>query len=366
MRFETYEHGDDRVLAGLWSIVYRNGSPIPEDEELLSQGDIGLVAFDGDRPVAGLSLIPYQIRLRQSVVPAFGVSGVAVLPEARNSGVGKALMMASLNLQRAKGAVLSVLYPFRETYYRRFGYETAGKRFKVTIPRDRMPHGSGGDLHARQLRIEDWQELDACYQAFVSKGSGGVVRSEANWKTRFGKVKPLIYAVGDPVEAYCWTHMTGGFWDGIDLGEFVWSTIRGHNSLMGFLRGLGINRGSVTLQVPEDSPLIMSGLDEGITVEQHRQAMFRILDVQRAIDAVQVGRYLKFQIIDPCIAENCGEFGEGSASVKLGIETFTQAMLGDPGLEMLVQNELVDADPNDVPDLRAALPRMTVMLTEFF
>ncbi|MGW0432531.1 GNAT family N-acetyltransferase [Micromonospora sp. NPDC003197] len=85
-------------------------------------GNVTLVAADGDRAVATASAIPMRQNLRGSVQPMAGVAGVATHPLSRRQGHVRALLHRLLGEMRDAGHSISALYPFRASFYERFGY----------------------------------------------------------------------------------------------------------------------------------------------------------------------------------------------------------------------------------------------------
>jgi predicted N-acetyltransferase YhbS len=67
-------------------------------------------------------------------VPMAGVGGVAVAPEARGRGIGKALMTALLGAMAERGYPISVLYPATTRLYRSLGWELAGGYYRAELP----------------------------------------------------------------------------------------------------------------------------------------------------------------------------------------------------------------------------------------
>ena len=55
------------------------------------------------------------------------MSGVAVAPDFRRRGLGRSLCAKALREGRQRGDVLSLLYPFRVSFYVGLGYTLAGE-----------------------------------------------------------------------------------------------------------------------------------------------------------------------------------------------------------------------------------------------
>lgn len=81
-----------------------------------------LVAFDGDEAQAVVVGIPMRQNVRGRVLPMLGVSGVASHPAARRKGLVRSLLTRLHEEFRDAGHPVSTLYPFRPSFYERFGY----------------------------------------------------------------------------------------------------------------------------------------------------------------------------------------------------------------------------------------------------
>ncbi|MFE9691566.1 enhanced intracellular survival protein Eis [Micromonospora sp. NPDC005806] len=122
-------------------------SRIEEFREYLpyNAGNRTLVVEEGGTTTATASAIPMRQNLRGAVLPMAGVAGVATHPLARRRGHVRNLLHQLLDEMREDGHALTALYPFRASFYERFGY--------VGLPRRRTAAFSPADL-APLLRAE--------------------------------------------------------------------------------------------------------------------------------------------------------------------------------------------------------------------
>ncbi len=309
-----------------------------------------------------------------------GIGGVAVLPEARIGGAGRAMMEWSLAHMRESGFAAAALYAFREDYYRRYGYEFCGYRLQIKCPQARFPKLET-DLPVRRLSPDDVILLDPVYDAFARKLSGSVRRNQARWKNRMGSKPPMIYAVGDPIEAYCWTSMEGFFWEELKFGEVAWNSRRGYEGLLAVMGGLGINRSDLTWNEPSRSPFLMRFKHQGVQTTIDRPVMWRILNVEAALQGLKPddsGEFT-FSVRDEYLAENQGPWTVryrpegveveqgGDPDFSLDIRQFAQAYLGEPGLKWLAEEGLVDVRrERGLQEATRLLTPMPTVCTEFF
>jgi predicted N-acetyltransferase YhbS len=118
------------------------------------EGHVTLVAEEDGVAVADVSAVRMRQNVRGAVYPMAGVAGLATLPLARRKGYARALMTEVLGQMRDAGDVVSALYPFRPSFYERFGY--------VGLPRTRTAAFAPADL-AGLLRTDLDGDL-ACEQ----------------------------------------------------------------------------------------------------------------------------------------------------------------------------------------------------------
>lgn len=116
------------------------------------------VEEDGDT-LAAASAIPMRQNLRGVVLPMAGVAGVATHPLARRQGHVRTLLHQLLDEMRDEGHALSALYPFRPSFYARFGYLGLPKPRTVTF----TPADLGPLLRAELPGEVGWERIGAGY-----------------------------------------------------------------------------------------------------------------------------------------------------------------------------------------------------------
>ena len=134
------EPGDG--LEGLLDLLFRAFGPVAGQERavLLAEHERSvraggyLGAFDGSRLVAAGRFHDMTQYWNGRAVPMAGVASVAVAPEERGRGVGRALMTALLDLIASRGYPLSALFPSTLPIYRSLGWEIAGTSHEAVIP----------------------------------------------------------------------------------------------------------------------------------------------------------------------------------------------------------------------------------------
>lgn len=139
---------DERVHTAFPLQAYafeRTPTPAAEAEKFPSSlpytaGNVTLVVDDDGTAQAVASAIPMRQNVRGTVYPMAGIAAVASHPLARRRGHVRTLMVQLLGEMRDSGHVVSTLYPFRPSFYQRFGYASLPKPRRVTFsPADLAP-----------------------------------------------------------------------------------------------------------------------------------------------------------------------------------------------------------------------------------
>jgi predicted acetyltransferase len=368
-------------LEAFWRVVgtiYNDGQPYPE-ERWTSEGRRHFIAYVDGVAAGGFNILDMEIARGLATLKNGGVAMVATLPEFRGSGVGGAMMSFAVQLMRNENYSLAALYGFAERYYRRFGYETAGGKLKISVPLASMPRPKGGGLAVRQVHCYD--EILPCYENYARARSGMAIRDAFWWQRAVGDM--MIYACGEPVEAYFAIRYRSGFHDQLEINEFFWNSQRGYETMLSFMSDLGANRGSVVWREGLDSPFLYKHLPRTsqLQITLDGPAMFRAVTIETALTALRPASKGEFslKILDPVCPENEGPWTvdfspEGvrvspakEADLTLSIQAFTQALLGHPSLEDLIRNDMVEVtDAVRAESAIQLLPPMPVGLYDFF
>lgn len=344
-----FEDRDRDGFAHVRSMVYRGGEQVRKEEQLLQDDCIAHLAEIDGQVVAACTGLDMRITLRGSELKGVGVAGVGVLPERRNTGVGGELMRSVLPLYRDLGHSIALLHPFRDPYYRKFGYEGAGTRIRITAPAHRLPMLRDSQAFSL-LQPEDHGKTRPCYEAFARRYSGMNLRGETMWWRQLGGDTPFsIYAAGEPIEAFVVLRLVADFWEEQAVRDLVWSTPRGYRGAVAFLSNLAINKSKVQWQEPGDGPFIPLYWDQGIRAEAIGPLMYRVLDVKTVLSGLrsEAVRTFAVAIRDPILPQNEGSWNvcsgpeeaevnpSGVADFELDIGRLTQALLGEPSLAEL-------------------------------
>ena len=93
-----------------------------------------LVAEIDGKIAAALQCFHFQQSVRGVLKPMGGIGGVWTYPEYRNQGCVSALMKAAFLEMRMRGICVSMLTPFKESFYGAMGYAIANSTNEITVP----------------------------------------------------------------------------------------------------------------------------------------------------------------------------------------------------------------------------------------
>jgi predicted acetyltransferase len=309
MSFVVREVRDPEDVPGVhkvWSWVYRLADPSTQEFEPPDAGDHWYLGeIDGEVATA-CAVYGYTVARGDVDLSCGGVGAVATLSEHRGKGYAEKFMGDVLRLMKDAGHHVTNLYAFRDPFYAKVGYGTCGWRWKIVCPAHRLPKKTN-TMPVRQLAPEDVGQLSEVHTKFVRQMSGSPVRGAVEWRRRMGTKPPLVYAIGDPIEAYLWVRIKE-FWGDVDVGEIAWSTPRGYDAIFSVLRNIGLNQKTFTFMEPPDSRFLAHCYDQGVEMSIYRQTMYRVLDLEGAVKRLKPKGEgeLFFSVRDPHIAENDG------------------------------------------------------------
>ncbi|MBW3554565.1 MAG: GNAT family N-acetyltransferase [Gemmatimonadetes bacterium] len=178
-------------IAALWAEAFPGKRTIADRARMLETGgrygglETVLVARDADGRLAGACKI-YRMtqHLAGAPLPMMGLAAVAVAPYARRRGLGATLCGAAVEEARARGDVLSTLYPFRPDYYERLGWGLAGSLLRYRFRLEHLPeYDEARHVHPARLP-EDAEPIAACYQRVASRSNGAIARDRRIWAYR--------------------------------------------------------------------------------------------------------------------------------------------------------------------------------------
>lgn len=173
------------AMAALWAEAFPEKPAERRARELregLTYGDLSdcwVVEVEG-RLAGALRTYRLTLHVRGRALPTMGLAGVAVAPDFRRRGIGRRMCAASLAMARARGDVLSALFPFRTAFYRDLGFVLAGEFHRHRVATGELATYPGWD---RVVRAPEHGRAEArrIYAAVATASTGLLERTERMW-----------------------------------------------------------------------------------------------------------------------------------------------------------------------------------------
>jgi predicted acetyltransferase len=258
VNIRTAKADDVESIARLYSISFPNAQKsIPgwiadlHPTPLRSWENI-LVAIENETLIGALVLYPFETSISGSMFRCGGIGGVAVLPEFRNQGTSKALMLEAFRIMKSTGTPISMLYPFKHSFYERLGYGLVGEVRIFQLAPDNFPSFSS-PRHVVPFEEEMLVPLIDCYRAFMQKGSCLLSRNTDVWKHGISKHQAnedLI--VCSIVEGVITGYLILSKLPVIEVKELVYLSTESLFSLLNFLRTFEGKAASIRMRQTSD------------------------------------------------------------------------------------------------------------------
>jgi predicted N-acetyltransferase YhbS len=199
----TATERDIPALAALWAESFPGHRGVDARVRELEQGmpwgslaDCRVVESRG-RIVAGLRAYRMEMHFGGRTHATLGLAGVAVAPDSRRRGLGRRICVEAMEEARARGAALSLLYPFRASFYEGLGFTFAGQlehyRFR-TADLEMQP----GWEAVERLEANEAAEARALYARVAARSSGMLTRPQSAWRAMLAEpVRLYAFRAGD-------------------------------------------------------------------------------------------------------------------------------------------------------------------------
>jgi predicted acetyltransferase len=284
-----------------------------------------LGAFDGARLVAAARFHDMTQWWRGRGVPMAGVASVAVAPEERGRGIGRALVTGLLDLIDARGYPLATLYPSTLPIYRSRGWEIAGTSYEAVFDASGLRELAVGSAPADGLRRAAPGDAARLCEVLgrahaVAGDCGPVVRTEAFMRLVLdGDGSYYLYLADDGVLAYTWQQGH----DEILVHTLVAASQATTRALWGVVASHCWIADRVRARVSPADPVWWLTRDPVADLVDHDAWMLRVVDAPAAIAArgfpPSVQASLQLRITDPVRPGHAGlwrlEIGGGAGSL---------------------------------------------------
>ncbi len=314
--------GEERFQARLIATVafhMRMEDPEKAREESVRETCQHWGAFHEDGTLTA-AMINHQFisRLDGTPVRNGGIGGVSTLPEYRMEGGIREIFLKLLPHAYADGEVISTLYPFSHSFYRKFGYETVCWKnvyeFAPAVLKGYAFHGKA-KLWKQGDPVNEWTEL---YNRFASSFNLAISRDdermEKHLKGEYYKDRKfcyLLYEDGRPIAYLIFQDIRHDPQAILEVKDLAWNGTKGFQAILGFLARFSADYGTIRLFLPRDvelMSLIRSPLAYDIQKTTEQNYMVRVVNAVKALEAIRKPEGCSFviRVSDELIPENSG------------------------------------------------------------
>jgi predicted acetyltransferase len=211
-----------------------------------------------------LRITPFEVCSRGERMPMAGIAAVAVQPEARRRGIAEAIMEDALRKMYEMDFPISMLFPFKHRFYKKFGYAYVGNMAEYDVsPSDiqNLPERSKVRAFVKSDRAKVKKVLE---EEIRRRGSFTPLRNDSFWDlVVFPKFKDAYVYDDGEVKGYAVMELykeaapaPGAFGEPvINIKELVGLEAAAHRGLWGFIGALGEQISRVRYLAQADYPL---------------------------------------------------------------------------------------------------------------
>lgn len=377
LRIESIRPGDEERRHALMRQAFDATSPFDPEAPQLARERV-VCAYDGEELVGSVVTLDFDQTWGGRQVPCGGVSGVAVVPQARGRGVAKGMLVESFERMSGRGEVVSALYPTTASLYRGVGYEVVGwferRRFpvgEVAAPTTALDWRATtpGDPAVRDLHDRMAAALDGWFRIDPDWWANGARRAESE-----GGVNRFTYVGrrdGADVAAvrYRYDRSETAMYD-IEVEVIAGVDHEAVGAALGLVAGHGTTVGQIRTALP--APLLAPHLPQlqRAAGAEDWPLMLRLVDAPAAVAARgypgSVGGRVDLDVLDDVVPRNGGRHvlevdgGEGrllpggSGSVPVTAQDLAVLYAGGDVRALRAAGRLAGASADDLDLLGAA------------
>ncbi len=300
-------------------------------------------------PVATATSIPMTQNLRGKIFPMDGIANVATEPAYRRKHLTATMMLMILENDKKTGLVISTLYPFKESFYARFGYITLPQVRIATLSLDTLSPLLIDKTPIPFKKVDYKENFPLLYSFLVEnqKYIHGMCLKSLDTMKLLPELQNshlvFMYDENKQIEG-CLVYRTKGFQSDLLISTFLYLNSHAKYNLLRFL-ALHIDQ-FFTIKFPLHPAEHPENWLNDLRIQIANRdwvpsAMARIIDVE-GLQGLPVGSgSITVKIEDPTCSWNNNIYGFTSLSGKLQIskrenDTITDCTLTIEGLTALV------------------------------
>ena len=367
-------------------------SPWPaEDEEKYRrrmrfyETAVTLIAEEHGRALAGVSAFRMRQNVRGRIHDMAGVASVSSDPSARRRGFVRELMKRLLRQSKDEGCAVSALYPFRPSFYARFGFVGIPRHRTASFAPEGLGHLQKADLPGKVERLpisEGFAEWNGLHRLLATQRHGFAIFDEVRAaEFREEKYWVAVARVDDDVVGAV-RYRVDRFGGDLTAGHLLSTGSLGRALLLQFFARHVDQVARVIVQISTDEVPELWGTDLQVVTEglvdrpTHGGPMVRVLDMEALTGTPAGPGAITVEIPDDELIGGVWrlESAGGALTVTKGTNpSVTLSAAGFSGLlygvldpvEVMARG-LGDVPPAAIPTLEAMFPReMPYIVADF-
>lgn len=351
----AFTQADVKPYRRLMAICYAYSLDEKDSEPLLTEKQLkthyGIFGDDGSLKCAMIQH-DMQCWFEGQKCKMLGIGGVVTDPIARRGGGIRRLFEECLPRLYGEGYTFSALYPFSHIFYRKFGYEYAVEKRRITFATHSLRKNLQAAASIRRLLPEDdGADVEALYEAWAKQYNLAFDLSNEWTESRSGQPWQLQHtyllfnAAGEPISFWIGRISKDSGETVLNLSRLAWKNREGMEAIFAMIGGMNEIH-LLKMTVPPGLPLRYL-LNDPYDVADERiecGGMVRIMNVCKALSMLPAPRAageMVIEVQDDQIAENCGFFHVAGDGRCIAVQKLNHA----------------------TPDLRCSIGALTVLVT---
>src|SRR5699024_1916594 len=363
---------------------------LTEKEEILKKDEakrhIIYGCMENKKLAAKLHIIPLSTFIGGIKFPLGGISSVATWPEFRRKGMVDNLLRYAVKKMQEKGFLVSFLYPFSYSFYRKYGWEVsfAKKIHHIPITAFKKNLKSDGWI---QRGSDNVKTLNKIYDSYIKKNnlSGVIYRDTRWWEQRILKKSPFVAIAYDnsmtPVGYIIYGIKNNTFY----IHEIISLNNCGRNTLLNFLSNHDSMINNVVLNTGEKDDIHLMFKELLYDIKVNFSFMARIIDVLGFLKRYPFIRKeidITLKVSDSLLSDNNNYFeikyrngfeikrlllsSDACNVIHIDIQTLSMMLLGYRRPLEIFDLGLLEGEKNSIKELESIIPKLYTFLPEHF
>jgi predicted acetyltransferase len=340
-------------------------------------------------------VLPYKMFIRGELMKMGGIAAVATYPQHRRRKQITALLKESLRIMRANKQFISVLYPFKYSFYRKYGYENCTELLSITFPPQNVLNPKDFQpLRIREITQEESFELLKPFRKKIGPRYNLIMYEDQRiWKSQYLNKKHKIFTIRDEqneIVGYFITYLKKGNdeWDvRLMFRDILVSTHKARLTVFDYIKKHldQIKEVNIPLMGDELVTNYFDDLWEGsFKYKTTGGAMFRIIDIEEAINQLIFDKELAIEFTLQ-VKDDYAPWNEKPLKIKIRngkttiqktdektidlmteIKAFTQLFTGYRDIFQLRELNKVNVSDEKIAEINEAFPKRITSVRAFF